>query len=150
MTAASRTMPQMNRFVIGFLRRVPVISLVAALTTPAFAQPPRRFEAPPVDPVETGTSTIAGRAIDVVSKKTVPGVEIELLSYVNGIARVSRTKTDARGAYAFVGIAEGTYSLGIDVIKSDLTSISDSRRWRSREVASLIHPAHQLPERWCD
>ena len=114
MTAASRVMPQMKRVVIGLLRRVPVISLVAALTTPALAQPPRRFAAPPVDPVETGTSTIAGRAIDAVSKRPVPDVEIELVSYVNGIARLSKAKTDARGAYAFVGIAEGTYSLGIN------------------------------------
>jgi hypothetical protein len=102
----------MKRVVIGLLRRVPVISLVAALTTPAFAQPPRRFEAPQPEAVEAGTATIAGRVIDAVSKRPVPGIEIELVSFVAGIARVSKARTDQHGAYAFAGIAEGTYSLG--------------------------------------
>ena len=90
---------------------MPVISLVLALTTPAFAQPPRRFEPPRLEPVESGTATVAGRVIDAVSKQPVSGVEVELTSRFNGMARSSKAKTDERGAYAFVNIAEGTYSL---------------------------------------
>jgi hypothetical protein len=102
----------MNLVIIDFRRLIAVISLLMLFASPAAAQPRRPFEKPELEPVEAGTATIAGRAIDVVSKKPVPNVEIQLVSYVNGIARGLKAKTDQHGAYTFTNVAEGTYSIG--------------------------------------
>jgi hypothetical protein len=88
---------------MGFLRRVPVISLAAVLTTPAFAQRQPR-QSPPL---EQGTSSITGRVVNAQSNQPAEGVEVTIALD----ERSSTVTTKADGRYAFENIAEGSYLL---------------------------------------
>jgi hypothetical protein len=82
-----------------------LIPLLVTLTIGAssFAQPVKPGPIPP------GTSTISGVLIDARTRQPIAGCSVGLIQ-VN-VPRNALTKSDATGAYAFTGIADGEYYL---------------------------------------
>jgi len=88
-----------------------ISAIVIVVMTAAVAVAQQRSRRAGPQPLDEGTSVIAGTVVDAQSRQPVSGVEITLSMFVGGISRGGVITTDAEGRYSFANIGDGFYMM---------------------------------------